>query len=774
MAVADRSGSERAALLDEICAGDETLRREVETLLRSSDCADSLLSGPAIRLLGSPSEESAQPGERFGPYEIVRQLGAGGMGAVFLALRVDDVYRKNVAIKLARAGMDGAFVLERFRAERQILAALEHPHIARLLDGGSTADGRPYFVMEYVEGKPVDVYCDEHACSINDRIRLFLDVCSAVQYAHQHLIIHRDLKPGNILVSESGVPKLLDFGISKVLSPEPGTAFGVTGQSIRLMTPDYASPEQIRGEPVTTATDIYSLGVLLYELLTGRRPYRTTTRSLAELERTICEEEPLRPSNAVSRGCQARPDRLRKRLAGDLDNILLMALRKEPARRYASVEQFADDLRRHLSHLPVRAQKDTLRYRTVKFVRRNRTLSVSAALLLLSLTGGMISTAWQARIAEGQRARAERRFNDVRRLANAFLFEFHDAIETLPGSTPARALLVRRGLEYLDKLSTEAAGDPALQRELASAYQRVGDVQGNASMANLGDTAGSLRSHRLAMAIREALAARSPGDLQIHGELSTSYNRVGDLLWYNGKRAEALAEYRKALAIRERLWAKSAGAENAHYLSATCNNVGDVLVELQDAGGALASYRRGMEVAEDAAATNPSDARAQRDLSVSYNRIGDSHWYGGRMPEALVHYRKALDIRSTLASRDPSNAVFRRDVMSSLNNIGDTLVRMGQHADALANYRRSLEITEALAAADPPNVQARRDLAIAHKNVGAALLESRQPAAAHAEFQEALATFESLAARDPASAILAEDVSTTRGLVAKARSARKE
>jgi serine/threonine protein kinase len=413
-------------------------------------------------------------GQRFGPYQIVREIGRGGMGTVYLAGRADDQFKKRVALKILRGGFNTHEVLSRFRHERQILATLDHPNIASLLDGGSTPSGEPYFVMDYVEGTPIEQYCDSHQLSVAERITLFRQVCSAVQYVHQNLIVHRDLKPSNILVTPDGTPKLLDFGIAKILKPELiMTMVDATSADARVMTPAYASPEQVRGEPITTASDIYSLGVILYELLTGHRPYRVKNNSQHELSRAICEDDPDKPSTAVSRaekGPQRQPvtveevsrnrssapEKLQRSLKGDLDNILLKAMRKEPQRRYASVEQFSEDLRCHLANLPVSAHEDTLGYRVGKFVRRNRVPVAAALLALASLVAGMTAALVEARVALRERARAESRFQDVRDLATTFLFDIHDSIENLPGSTPARLLIAKTGTQYLDRLSREA------------------------------------------------------------------------------------------------------------------------------------------------------------------------------------------------------------------------------------------------------------------------------------------------------------------------------
>jgi eukaryotic-like serine/threonine-protein kinase len=366
----DREPSRRASFLDEACAGDHALRQHVEALLEADREASDFLERPAIEAGTAPATEPASQslvGRRIGAYRVVRELGRGGMGAVYLAERADEQFRKQVAIKLVKQGVDSDAILHRFRGERQILASLDHPNIATLLDAGTTDDGLSYFVMEYVEGQPIDVYCTTHRLSTRERLHLFGLVCAAVQHAHEHRVVHRDLKPRNILVTEEGVPKLLDFGIAKLLAAEDaGIMANATTVGLRPMTPAYASPEQVRGEPVTPLSDVFALGLLLYELLTERRPYQVAGDTPADIARAICEEEAEKPSTTV------------RSLAGDLDKIVLMALRKEPSRRYPSVAQFANDLRSYLEGRPVLARRDSLSYRAAKFVTRNKAAVVSA------------------------------------------------------------------------------------------------------------------------------------------------------------------------------------------------------------------------------------------------------------------------------------------------------------------------------------------------------------------------------------------------------------
>src|SRR5215510_1167456 len=422
-AARERDPGLRATFLVEACAGDESLRLEVESLLASDEQAGDFLNTPAMKIATEEiAEERARSlvGRQLGHYRLLSQLGAGGMGEVYLAARADDQFRKQVAIKLVKRGMDTDNILRRFRHERQILAALDHPNIARLLDGGVSEDGLPYFVMEYIVGAPITEYCDSHQLSIEERLKLFRQVCAAVHYAHQNLVVHRDLKPGNILVTEEGAPRLLDFGIAKVFNPELASpTLDLTAPEMRLMTPEYASPEQVRGEPITTASDIYSLGVVLYELLTGHHPYSTRNLPPSEIIRIVCEKEPEKPSDSIA-DCGLRIadsksrwpliSRLKTRmwfltrdpqsairnpqsLRGDVDNIVLMALRKEPERRYGSAEQFSEDIRRHLEGLPVIARKDTLGYRSAKFLQRHKAGVAAAALFLTLVIGFIVSLA---------------------------------------------------------------------------------------------------------------------------------------------------------------------------------------------------------------------------------------------------------------------------------------------------------------------------------------------------------------------------------------------
>ncbi|HEV2691123.1 MAG TPA: serine/threonine-protein kinase, partial [Bryobacteraceae bacterium] len=444
----------REQYLEESCAGDSQLRAEVERLLAALGN-----SGEFLEPDGAP--EDPKPDFKIGPYRILEEAGRGGMGVVYRAARDDD-YRQEVALKLVKRDMESGFLIGRFRRERQALALLNHPNIARLLDGGTSPDGRPYLVMEWVSGQSITAYCQAHELMLKDRLELFLKVCDAVAHAHRNLVVHRDLKPSNILITEEGHPKLLDFGIAKIFSPGPDdTQETITMAGARLLTPDYASPEQVRGEPVTTSTDIYSLGAVLYELLTGVRPHRLDTRTPSEIEEVICTKEVARPSAVTE--APATPQQLR----GDVDNIILKALEKEPARRYLNVEELGGDIRRYLEGRPVLARPGSFRYRVSKLVRRNKLLTGAAAAVVVALTVGLMAALWEARIAHRERLAAERRFDLARRVAGSLLFEVHDEIADLAGASKARELVLNQSLAYLDALSKEAGSSGALQRDLA-------------------------------------------------------------------------------------------------------------------------------------------------------------------------------------------------------------------------------------------------------------------------------------------------------------------
>jgi serine/threonine protein kinase len=754
---------------------DQVLATELRSLLSAHDRGGDFLEAAvehAERALGGEPEPDLL-GKRIGAYRLVRLLGRGGMGAVYLAERADQAFRQRVAIKLLPWALASSEARHRFLLERQTLARLEHPHIARLLDGGETEDGLPYLVMEYVDGEPIDQYCRHQGLDLGRRLRLFREVCGAVEHAHRNLVVHRDLKPGNILVAGEGSVRLLDFGIAKLLPGGDGDGDEPTLQLTRagriLLTPLFASPEQVRGEPVTTATDVYALGLLLFRLLVGAHPYRLATTSPVEVARAVCERPPPRPSVAAAAGeAGLSLPALRRRLRGDLDNIVLKALRKEPERRYASVERLSEDVRRHLEQLPVRARPDTLLYRAGKFARRRRVGLAAAALIAASLLGGMFTTLRQARIAE-------RRFQDLRALANSLLFEVHDAIAPLPGSTPARQLLVRNGLAYLDRLASEAGGDPALELELATAYQKVGDVQGNPNQPNLGDVAGAVAAYQKAQRILVRLLRQSPASPAVRTEIARCERRSADALGASGMVAAALQHYRRAVGLLSALAAEAPGdSERALELARGHIALGDLLSWNSDLQGGLAEFgaaRRillGLPPASPRTPTASAPGEVQRELAMTQTKTGDALCWQDRCREAAAWHARAIAALEPLARAHPNDADTLHALLTAYLKMGEAMEGVGDADGRLAAAEKTLPVAAALVAADPRNVRAQRTLSIAHNKLGDALAGKRRFGEAQARYAAALALQGALAERDPANVEYRRDLANTYNRVGEA------
>ncbi len=668
----------RSAFLEKSCGGDKNLICEVESLLDFENEEADSLEDSAFSII---SENGAEKflGRRIGKYEIIEELGAGGMGVVFLAIRADGEFQQKVALKLIKRGIGSDAILHRFINERQILASLQHPNIAHLIDGGTTDENLPYFVMEYVEGVSILEFARRENLNVEQRLDLFRKVCAAVSYAHQNLVIHRDLKPSNILVGTDGVPKLLDFGIAKLLKTE------LTDQTATqhfIFTPEYASPEQIRGEKLTTATDIYSLGVILYELLTDARPFSFENKNFGEIVQTVTQTEPLRPSSVLS----SKPEELnrklkienRKSLRGDLDNIILKSLKRETKRRYSSVEQFSEDIRRHLKGLPVTARQDTVFYRAEKFMQRNPFVVGSVTLAFLILIGGIAAVAWQVQIANAERAKAEQRFNDVRTLANSFIFEINEEIEKSP--IMARELLVTRSLEYLDKLAAEADGNSDLQTELAAAYEKIGDVQSEIFRPNSGKTSDALKSHKKALEIREKLFAAEPNNILRGLDTAKSLANIGDIFSMTGRVAEAAENYRKAIRRNESLLA-----------------------------------------------LDEKNIAVRQTLGRNYAALGQAVLRSGSLSETLAHYNKSLEIYKNLLVEDPNETKFQRSVSVVLSYIGYVKIELGANEEAVRFFNESLVLMKNKSLSEAGNIKSGGELATAHLWLGVALSENGKP-----------------------------------------------
>jgi serine/threonine protein kinase len=753
-----REEAQRRAFLQEACAGDQALQSEVESLLANEGRAEEFMDSPALQVaaralvqeqaaaVGMPSGGVASSrgrdpvddplvGKRVGSYRLVELIGSGGMGSVYRAVRDDDQFQKQIAVKFVHFASQPADLSRRFRDERQILARLEHPNIARLLDAGTREDGLSYFMMEYVEGQPIHRYCDERRLPTRERLKLFRIVCSAVQYAHQNLVIHRDIKPGNILVTDDGAPKLLDFGIAKVIDPtSPDSSLETTATAGLVMTPEYASPEQVRGEPVSTSTDVYSLGVLLYELLTGHKPYAFKNRLPHEIGKVICESEPQKPSQAVTRldddassstpksashARQSGPRELQRHLEGDLDNIVLTAIKKDVQRRYGSVEQFSDDIRRHLEGFPVVAREDTLGYQSGKFIQRHSAAVGVALLVLVMLIGGILAIAREVRIANIQRAKAEQRFNDVRKLANSFMFDLENEIQGLPGSTHAQEKLVKTALQYLDGLARESTDDPSLGRELAAAYQRVGDIEGRRGTQNLGNTSAALDSYRKALKIREALAAAFPTNAQSRNQLAMIHNRLATTLELRNDVAGALEHDYKALELDDASSNANPGdRDSLNNLSVSYSAIGRHLLMRGDWAAALRNDLKSLSILERVVAIAPSEERFRHNLAGQYDQVAYELNKTGDRVKALEYCAKAQIIDKELVLAHPHDVGAQLDLCSSYQYQANLLFEAGDFEKSLESWRRALVIARAAAAADPRDSRAKISLASVLNSLG--------------------------------------------------------
>ena len=653
----DLAPEEREEFVESVAGGDEVLRRELVELLAADAQATEFLERPALVAEppppprdGEQAGTAALPGERVGPYRLLEVLGHGGMGTVYLAER-DEGFRRRVAVKVLRRDLPLGELHERLEVERQVLARLEHPGIARLYDGGTTADGRPYLVMEHVEGEPIDTYCRRLELPVEARLRLFLEVCEAVEHAHRNLLVHRDLKPENILVTAEGSPKLLDFGIAKLLDFERfALPSRVTRTGFRPMTPAFASPEQVRGESVTTASDVYSLGVLLFHLLTGRGPYRPRTDLPHAVEAAVLEQEPPRPSEVVA-------GKLARRLSGDLDTIVHKALRKEPERRYGSVRELAEDLTRHLEYRPVLARPEGLLYRAGKLVRRHTLAVAAATLLAVVLVGfGVVTFVQSGRLArerdlaqlEGQRAA---RTSDL-------LFEL------LSGADPAQAqgseLTVRevldRGAARLADLGDQPALQAATRATLGVVYRRLG----------LFDRAEPL--------LEETLAQRRRLQAGHHPDIGVSFNNLAVLMHMKGDLEAAEDLHRRSVALHRRLF----GGEHPAVALVTYN-----LARLVHYNGELdeaeALYRQALAISRRALGPHLYTSRMLQHLARLRAERGD-------FAEAETLLRECVGMLGELEGPEGEQVGYR------LSQLADVVAAQGREQEAMELRRRAVEL----------------------------------------------------------------------------------
>ncbi|HEU4623778.1 MAG TPA: serine/threonine-protein kinase, partial [Steroidobacteraceae bacterium] len=735
-AALERDAASRASYLDEACGGDTDLRAEIDSLIAAHETTEDFIEKPAAqRALGiQDAPERSWIGRRIGGYRIVEEVGRGGMSEVYKAIRDDDEYHKEVAVKVLRQGYDTRSLLKRFKAEVQILARLDHPNIARLLDAGSTEEGLPYLVMDYIQGRPIDEYASVKKLDLTGRLALFRKLCGAVQYVHQHLMVHGDLKCNNVLVTEEGAVKLLDFGIARLLNP---TAPGVNvpdakATSFIALTPEYASPEQVRGGSITTASDVYSLGVMLYRLLTSTLPHRIRGDFSYELAKQILESDAKPPSVAAAEQVAAARrelaaaggkdetaeriatefDGFARQLRGDLDNIVLMALEKNPAKRYPSVEAFEADIRRHLEGFPVNARSAGVAYRALKFAGRHRTGLAAVSLLIITLVGGIAATAWQARVANAERLRAEKHFDEVRKLANVFMFDIHGAIANLPGATRARQMLVENSLKYLAALSAESGNQPDLQRELASAYEKVGDIQGRYGEVTVGNTPGAIESYRKALALREELLKANPGDEDIQRELLRNEGKLGDISLQIGDPKQALEHARRAATLAEQIARRNrTEIGDQRNLANAYLSQGWYLAKGGDPERGLIIMQRAIALYEGLVDVDPKDITTRRALAIACGRTGEILVDRARFEEAMRVREKGLAVIRSILEEDPLNANVRRLEAFALRGLGSTLLAQGKPDAALAQHLQAVEILRRLFDAEPDNESLRFDMA---------------------------------------------------------------
>jgi eukaryotic-like serine/threonine-protein kinase len=736
--VCELDEASRREILDRRCQGDHDLRREAERLLHSyeRERAANAHAHSAVR--------------RLGAWETIQLLGRGGMGEVWLARRADGQHDQRAAVKILSPYLAAPDSLDRFRRERQFLARLEHPNIARLLDGGMSQRGEPYLVMEYIEGVRLDRYCDGHSLSVPDRVRLFLKVCAAVHAAHQHFIVHRDLKPGNILVTAEGEPKLLDFGIAKVIDAE---AIGDRTATTNLfLTPAYASPEILRGQPATVASDVYSLGVVLYELLSGQRPFDPSKLSPAGMMEAITVTDAPRPSSAA-------PPARKAALEGDLDSIVLKALAKNPAERYGAAAELAEDLRRHLEGQPVAAVHGSRWYVVRKFVRRNRLAVAAASALVLSLAAGLAGTLWQAHIARRERINADQRFNDARRLANYVLFDLYDSVGKIPGTLRVQADMESKTLEYLDRLEALKGADPQLRLEVAEGYRKLGSVLGRVGLGDtLGDQAKAIQSDRKALASVEPLVRENPRNLEAVRSLAAVEEQLGTALANTAQYDEAFRRLRHSAETFERI----AAAHPRDFPSlldagAAWQSFGRQLGEKSgmvtfDAGAPRAHLMKSVGDLNAALRLAPANPRALARLAATWESIGRLE----STPDpakGLEDFAAGLALIGQLPESERQTPEMRQLHARIMAMTGWDRAQLGDLPGALRDLDEARPVLDELAAADPQNVGAAYRTVDVYRSLGLVHGYANHPKESLENFKKAVAILDDIVRRDPTNTI---------------------
>jgi non-specific serine/threonine protein kinase/serine/threonine-protein kinase len=682
------------------------VRAEVESLLIAHDSAGQFLEADF---------DAIADDTRIGPYHVIRKIGEGGMGAVYLADRDGE----SVALKLIPALLSTTEMNRRFLAERYILASLMHPNIVRLMDSGEW-EQRYYFAMEYVAGAPITDHCSE--LSLRQKLEMFRSLASAVHYAHQNLIVHRDLKPANILVTADGVVKVLDFGIAKLL--DAGAASPATTR-LHPMSLDCASPEQVKGQPVTTASDIYSLGVLLYEILTGVSPQAGSGRTLDETVRCICETAPSRPS-ALDRSIPA-----------DLDSIVLRALQKEPRLRYHSAEELSADIERFLNGAPVMAREATLGYVARKFVARHKAAVAGAAAVTLLVTAASGAAFWQSRVAARERTIAQRRFEETRKLARSVIFDMQGQLAKLPGTLPIRRQMIAQTLTYLESMARDAAGNSDLLLDIAGSYSRVAEIQGAVGSSNLGDTAGAAQSMKTSLRLLDPLLTRNPPVPEALRMAAEVHEHMGTLDGWQGRKAERSAHYERAAVLARRYH----DAAPASPVASEALAVALFYRALGTDGGAstIRAFEESLDASDAILRANPASPTAARNVALSCKYLSNALMEQSENQRALEYSLRAQALDAARLAKAPEDRSVIVDVSNDLASVGRIQFELGRYSDAIPILRRNLELRERLAKQDPADALMPERIARAHQALGMALQAAGNLSEAQAEHRASLA-----------------------------------
>ena len=718
----ERPLDDREQWLAEHC-DDAAVRADVLAMLRTYDTDPDFLEQPVDVADGL---RDVHAGRRLGPYLLVAEIGRGGMGVVYEARRDDDEFDRRVAIKILPA-WSGSDLANRFRRERRVLAGLDHPGIARLLDSGVTGDGTPYFVMDYVDGRPIDAWAREHQPDITARVVLIEKVLDALAYAHQNLVVHRDVKPANVLVTADGEPRLLDFGIAALLTADGQAAAGLTRTGHHSFTTEYASPEQIRGERVTTASDVYSVGALSYLLLSGRRPYDLANLSPLDAMRIVCEVDP--PLMSAVAGGPLRPA-----LHGDLDAIVAKALRKAPAERYRAVSEFAADFAAWRAGRAVSAMRQSFAYRAARFIRSHRTAVAAAAAIIITVAGAVVATAWQARIAAQERDKAQNRFRQVQEFSRSLLFDVHSALRLVPGATESRRLLLDRAVQFLDGLSADAGADDVLQLELAAGYQQLANVQGNGFSENVGDTGSAVASLAKAATLVGAVRARQPEhldalirDISVTFDLAAVQDERGD--------AEARASQARHESLVRQLQGRATTPRAAAVVAKGYSDVGRFRADRGDFDGAERAYREAVRMFETFPGERPLGS--VRDHAFALKRLGAVLLRAQKYDESEERYRQALALDEESIRLDDRPDT-RYDITFTLSDLALVQSRRGAWSDAVTMWNRALEIRQAAVDADPKNTRAIVGVATILGRLGGAARALKDYATSVARYREEL------------------------------------